>query len=39
MKLTGPVINVIKSKGVSLSLSKAGSLQHTGFDRLTLTAF
>ena len=30
---------LIKLKAVSLSLSKAGSLQQTGFNKLTLTAF
>ena len=33
--------NVIKLKAVSAGrrMSKAGSLKHTGFDRLTLTTF
>ncbi len=31
--------NVIKLTAVSLSLSKAGSLHQTGFDKLTLTTF
>jgi hypothetical protein len=30
-------MNTLNKKAVSLSLSKAGSLQQTGFDKLTLT--
>ncbi len=39
MKRIKPSGNVIKFWGVSLSLSKAGLLKYTGFDKLTLTAF
>jgi hypothetical protein len=37
MKLTGPVINVIKSKGVRVSLSNPDYSSEPAFDRLRLT--